>query len=87
MSKVFYLGRFDKYAKRLPIACADGDLQLSVDVDDVDHVETAALLEKAFRILNDHWGDPEYAVKVPRWSENAYNKAWKKLESLADDGD
>lgn len=56
----FKLADFDEYGKRQFIECSEGDIELVVDWDDVNHYETAVLLRKALCILNDNWNDPRY---------------------------
>jgi predicted NAD/FAD-binding protein len=89
MADIFKLDGFDDYAKDLEVTCTAGDLRLTVDWDDVYHYEAATLLERALRILNDHWNDPEYKDMTPepqqanRDDDDAVDAEWEERNKKA----
>lgn len=59
----FSLSRYEPGDKDLFLLTseAQGELEITIDFDDVDKYITACNLRKMLAILNDHWLDPEYA--------------------------
>lgn len=87
MAQIFSLEAFDRWAKEHRIKIKGSEMRLEVDWDDVDHYGTAAHLQKAFAILNDHWDDPKYrglSGKKPRSYDAQNERAQEIMRELVD---